>query len=263
MKGTQLLSHTKSFLKRSSPTILTCVGVAGVIATSVMAVKATPKALRIIEENTGYNHDGVVVGPSKKEIIALTWHCYIPATLMGLSTIVCIVGINALNKRNQASLASAYAMLSESYQHYRGAAKAVYGEDADSKIKAQVATEKFISGGCGYLYQPQLDASEKILFYDDYSMRYFTSTMAGVINAQYHFNRNLALRGYISLNEFYEFLGIDHVKGGDNIGWNMDNIMEGGYMWLDFENEYIELEDGLTCYRMYAVFEPECLECDE
>lgn len=261
MKG--LLCTVKSSLKRSSPTILTVIGVMGVISTAAMAVKATPKAVELIKADSRCNHGGDPYAHTKLEAIQSSWQCYIPAALMGLSTIACIIGINAISRRNQASLASAYAMLSQSYQKYRGAAKKVYGEDADSKIKAQVATEKFISGGCGYLYQPQLDASEKILFYDDYSMRYFTSTMAGVLNAQYHFNRNLTLRGYISLNEFYEFLGIDAVKGGDDIGWNMDNIMEGGYMWLDFENEYIELEDGLTCYRVYAVFEPECLESDD
>lgn len=31
-------------LKKASPTILTCIGAAGVVATAVLAVKATPKA---------------------------------------------------------------------------------------------------------------------------------------------------------------------------------------------------------------------------
>lgn len=125
MKG--ILCKVKSSLKRSSPTILTGIGVIGVVGTAVMAVRATPKALQIIEENTGYDHDGFMRSPSKKELVILTWRCYIPATLIGISTIACVIGINALNKRNQASLASAYAMLSETYKQYRNAAKAVYG----------------------------------------------------------------------------------------------------------------------------------------
>ena len=33
-------------LKKFSPTVLSCFGAAGVVGTSVLAVKATPKALR-------------------------------------------------------------------------------------------------------------------------------------------------------------------------------------------------------------------------
>lgn len=62
MKG--LLGKAKSSLKRSSPTILTIIGVIGVVSTTVMAVKATPKALEIIEKNTEYDHDGVMCSPS-------------------------------------------------------------------------------------------------------------------------------------------------------------------------------------------------------
>lgn len=261
MKGTQLLSHTKSFLKRSSPTILTCVGVAGVIATSVMAVKATPKALRIIEENTGYNHDGVVGGPSKKEIIALTWHCYIPATLMGLSTIACIVGINALNKRNQASLASAYAILSESYQHYRGAAKAVYGEDADSKIQAEMAKETYIHADGYTVYSADFDTmSDKILCYDLYSKRYFESTMASVLNAQYHVNRNFCLGDDVSINQFYEFLGIDGIENGDEIMWGNEEMLTDGIAWLDFENRHVVMDDGMECCVISSLWGPNKFE---
>ena len=40
--------NVKSFFNRNASTILSCLGGAGVIATSVMAVKATPKAISLI-----------------------------------------------------------------------------------------------------------------------------------------------------------------------------------------------------------------------
>ncbi|MCG5029675.1 DUF6353 family protein, partial [[Ruminococcus] torques] len=58
---------------------------------------------------------------------------------MGVSTIACIFGANALNQKKQASLMSAYVMLNESYKQYRKSAKTVYGEDADDKIHAEMA----------------------------------------------------------------------------------------------------------------------------
>ena len=45
-----LLSKSQTFLKRNSSTILTCVGAVGVVATTVTAVRATPKAMRLIEQ---------------------------------------------------------------------------------------------------------------------------------------------------------------------------------------------------------------------
>ena len=46
----KLVHRASLYVRRNAPTILTCVGGIGVVATSVMAVKATPKALKLIEE---------------------------------------------------------------------------------------------------------------------------------------------------------------------------------------------------------------------
>lgn len=178
---------------------------------------------------------------------------------MGVSTIVCIFGANVLSRKNQASLISAYALLDESYKKYQKAAVQVYGEDADSKIKAEAAKETYITEDGRSLYEPDLDESEKFLFYDYYSSRYFTSSIPAVINAQYHINRNLALKGEVTLNEFYEFLGLEEMEGGDEVGWNIDDLITGGILWLDFENRYTELDDGLRCCIISFMYDPESL----
>ena len=48
-----------------------------------------------------------------------------------------------------------------------GAANTVYGEDADSKIIAEVAKKKYISADGCYIYDPDSD-SEELLFYDSF-----------------------------------------------------------------------------------------------
>lgn len=272
MKGTSkmgsLLRKSKGHLKQSSPAILTCLGAIGVVATTVMAVKTTPKVTRLIEQSEvekslklGQGSESLDGELTPLEIIQLTWKCYTPAALVGLSTIACIFGANILNKRNQASLVSAYAMLSESYRQYKGAANTVYGEDADSKIQAQMAKDIYVSADGYSVYSSDMDPeSERILCYDLYSKRYFTSTMAAVLNAQYHVNRNLCLRGDVTVNEFYEFLGIDEIDCGDKIGWSMEEFMEGGIMWLDFDNSQTVMDDDLTCCIISALWEPLILE---
>ena len=44
------LCKTQTILKRNAPTILSCLGAVGVVATTVSAIKATPKAIEILEE---------------------------------------------------------------------------------------------------------------------------------------------------------------------------------------------------------------------
>ena len=105
-------------LKKASPTILTCIGAAGVVATAVLAVKATPKADSLIKADSRRNHDGDPYAATKLEAVKSCWKCYIPAAATGVATIICIFGANTLNKKQQASLASAYALVNRSYSDY-------------------------------------------------------------------------------------------------------------------------------------------------
>lgn len=45
--------NMRTAVKKHSPEILTGIGIAGMITTTVMAVRATPKALILIEEKEG------------------------------------------------------------------------------------------------------------------------------------------------------------------------------------------------------------------
>lgn len=188
----------------SSPTILTVVASVGVIVTTITAVRATPKAVKLLKEAELEKGENL----TKVEIIRVTGPSYIPSALLGISTIVCIFGANALNQKKQASLMSAYVMLNESYKQYRKSAKIVYGEDADDKIHVEMAKDAMVATyDWGYqVYNMDMDSeSERLLFYDLSSKKYFRTTMAAVLNAQYHVNRNLAIRGDCSLNEYLSF----------------------------------------------------------
>ena len=235
-------------LRRSSPAILTCLSVVGVVGTSVMAVRATPKALQLIKDKKDeLDSDRLKL----MEVVQITWKCYMPSILIGIGTITCIIGIGRVNKRNQASLMSAYAMLNESYKQYRKSAKIVYGEDADDKIHAVMAKDAMVSTyDWGYqVYNMDMDSeSERLLFYDLASKKYFRTTMAAVLNAQYHVNRNLSIKGDCSLNEYLSFLGVEGIDGGDELGWDITYMVEEmNCYWLDFDNYKSTLEDGLEC----------------
>lgn len=158
-----------TFLKRHSSTILTVMGAIGVGATAVIAVKGTPKALQILEEAKQEKGEDLTV----KEKIVTAGPVYIPAIAVGVSTIACIFGANTLNKRNQAALMSAYALLDQSYKDYKRKVSDIYGKDADKKIIEEVAKEEL---------EPRdsiddTDDSNVVTIFDGTTMRSFESVL--------------------------------------------------------------------------------------
>ena len=235
-----LLHSTGVFLKRNAPTILTSIGGVGVIATSIMAVKATPKAIRLIEEAKEEKGENL----TKAEVIRVAGPVYIPSVITGVATIACIFGANALNKRHQAALMSAYALLDSSYKDYKNKVKDLYGEGADQKVRADVAKDKFKDDE---LYH---EDDGKQLFYDEYSNRYFRATNETVLRAEYEINRILAEDCYATLNEYYDLLDIPKVDCGGYVGWSSAQMY-----WINFRHEKVEIDDGLECY-IISITEP-------
>lgn len=247
------------FLKKNSATILTIAAVAGVIATSILSAKAAIKASQVLTRKEE-EKDGKL---TPKETIFETWTIYIPTVVIGASTIACILGANMLNKHQQASIVSAYALIDNSYKEYKAKLKELYGEDVHTNIINAIATEKCdkVSIFAGSSSQqlpstiiglepsciPEIDSdSESRLFYDEYSGRYFETTTEKVLLAEYHLNRNYILRGFARLNEFYKFLGLETTDYGDTVGWDVCSEI----YWIDFNHRKTIIgddHDGFEC----------------
>lgn len=237
-----------SKLKRSSPLLLTILGAAGVVGTAVLAVRATPKAMKQcewlrIERTNNYEKE-----PTKMQYVQFAWKCYIPAASVGLATILCIFGANGLNRHQQASIASAYALLDQAYKEYRKKAKELYGEQADISIRQKMMDDP------KDLEEP---SDGRILFYDEASGRYFERTMLEVLDAEYQLNRTFITEGQVKLNDFYDLLALPKTKLGATVGWSIDSAVAFfGYQWIDFEHDLVKMEDGLECYILHMEFAP-------
>lgn len=232
------MNRTQYFFKRHSSTILTVISIGGVVGTAILAVKATPKALKLLEE--AKKDKGGDLTPI--ETIKAVWKPYIPAAISGFSTIACILGANYLNVKNQASLMSAYALLDSSYKEYRNQVNALYGEGADTNVKREIieAKSKF----------EDLEAlSGSMLFFDYYSMRFFKSTIENVMTAECAFLESLENRTYACLNEYYDLLGLPPVDFGYQLGWfDMEDIGPYNCHRLQFNYETVKMSDDTECW---------------
>lgn len=240
-------SHkAKLYLHRSSPTILCCVAAVGVVGTAIAAARATPKALRNLKWAKDEKKDGEL---TKFQTFVAMAPSYIPTAAIGIGTIICILGTNALNKKQQAALLSAYTLVDQQFREYKAKLKELYGEETHNTVVDAIVKEKrkdvhlYTTGlFTSTTLEPVTDVEEVTrLFYDFFSERYFESTLSKVIQAEYHINHNFVVSGSQSLNDFYNFLGLATIPDGDINGWA---IIDESY-WINFNHRTITLDDGL------------------
>lgn len=244
------MNNLTHFFKRNSATILTVVGAVGVVATTVSAVKATPKAIEVLEKAEEEKGEKLTT----IEKIKVAGPAYIPSAVIGMSTIACIFGANAMNKRQQASIMSAYAFLDASYKEYKNKIKDVYGDEANKKVAAEIAKDHVGD----YVGMPEEDDEERI-FIDMATLKYFSSTPEKVLKGFDCFNETLAIRGYASVNELYELIGAEPFDLGYEVGWSrsMFNLnYEQREPEVIFTLEMQTLDDGMEIYSITPDIDP-------
>ena len=231
------LLSLKTAIKKHSPEILTGIGIAGMITTTVMAVRATPKALILIEERKEE------IGAEKLEamdMVKTTWACYIPAAITGTLSVACLIGASSVNARRNAALATAYTLSESALKDYQGKVIEMFGEKKNEAVKDAVAKDKVEKNP---VVTREVIITEKgnTLCYDAISGRYFKSDIEKIKKAECELNRQMLDDMYVSLNDFYYEIGLDSVKLGHELGWNVDS----GYIDLSFSSQLAS--DGTPC----------------
>lgn len=227
----------KTAIKKHSPEILTGIGIAGMITTTVMAVRATPKALILIEERKEE------IGAEKLEamdMVKTAWACYIPAAITGTLSVACLIGASSVNARRNAALATAYTLSESALKDYQGKVIEMFGEKKNEAVKDAIAKDKVEKNP---VVTREVIITEKgnTLCYDAISGRYFKSDIEKIKKAACELNRQMLDDMYVSLNDFYYEIGLDSVKLGDELGWNVDS----GYIDLSFSSQLAS--DGTPC----------------
>lgn len=205
------------FTKKHAATILTWLGATGVVATSVLAVKATPEAMKIIEEKRKELPEGVNdLTPYDK--FKAAWKPYIPSVMTGLGTISCIFGANIVNKRTQASLISSYALLSKYFNEYRHEAHNTYkleeGKNANQVIQKSLFEKKIKTDPPKDIF---VDDDEMLVYLPTYATSHFndgyiTTKKSTILNLEKRINDEINKEGYVCFNRIYKWLGIKDSK---------------------------------------------------
>lgn len=214
----QILKGARMFMSKHSPEILTGIGTAGLITTTVLAVKATPKALKLIEEAKKESHKDEL---TPVETVKATWKCYIPAATIAVTSVACIVGGTRVGMRRNAALATAYKLSETALTEYKQKVVETIGEKKEEAVREAIDKDHIEKNPVSK-NDVIITGKGKTLCYDHHSGRYFEGDIDRIKRAEITLNREMFqdISGYVSLNDFYDEIGIDRVPLGDELGWN-------------------------------------------
>ena len=250
--------RTELKVRKHSPEILAGVGVVGVIASTVMACKATTKLSDILEESKDQLDQikTVAVDPAyadkyseddAKKDTTITYvqtgvkvaKLYAPSVILCAGSLGCLLASNNILKKRNAALSAAYMTVDKSFKEYRKRVADRFGEEVEKEIryniKAKEVTAVDENGNEVTETVKVMDGTDDPNTYSDYARFFDESCAAWQNDAEYNLtflkaqqqyaNDLLKARGRLFLNEVYRMLGIDETKAGQVVGWvyNPDN----------------------------------------
>ena len=229
----QIAKSMRASLIEHSPEILTGIGIAGMITTTVLAVKATPTALSILEDAAREKEESSKVYAindipkifSAKEVITLTWKCYIPAATSGVLSIACLIGASSVNARRNMVLATACSLSETALKEYREKVVETIGEKKEQVVRDAIAKDHIEKNPIGK-NEIIVTGKGNTRCYDCVSGRYFESDVDKLRKAENELTRMILVDMYASLNDFYDIIGLSPISLGDELGWNIDNQPE-------------------------------------
>lgn len=244
----KLFKEVQTFTSKHSPELLTGIGIAGMITTTILAVKATPKALTLIKDKQEELHPESTQKLTPVETVKTTWKCYLPAAITGVTSVACLIGASSVNARRNAALATAYNLSATALAEYKDKVIETVGEKKEQVIRDKVAEER--------IKKEPVNPSAIIVSgagntrcFDTLTKRRFTSDIEQIKRIVNDLNyRMIHGEDYISLNEFYYELGLEGCDVGDELGWNIIR----GKIEVDFSAQLDA--DGVPCIVLdYAV----------
>lgn len=253
-KATDFFKGIQNALTKYSPEILTGIGIAGMITTTVVAVKMTPKALSLMDkelkrqnkeladetERNGKVGFDEIVKLKPVDVIRVTWKCYIPAVTVGAASIACLIGASSVHSKRNAVLATAYKLSETAFSEYKEKVIETIGEKKEEVIRDKVHKERMEKDPVSK-NEVFISDSGDTLCYDYNTGRYFKSDIEKIRRAVNTLNKKMLSEGYVSLNDFYEEIGIDRTSTGDRLGWNTDSAL----LDLNFSSQLTN--DGKPC----------------
>lgn len=205
-----------------APTILTGTAVGGVVASLITMRNSALKADKIIKEHQAKQKEKLKL----KEKILLTWKTYIPTAISAGLTIAAIISSNVINKKRLSALSILCSSAEAALSQYQNKVEQLIGKNKAQKVKDEIAQD--IVDASDITENDDEESIQEVgqgttWCLDKLTGRKFKSSAEHIRRAQNDANMALLGGGQISLNEFYDYLGLDNCSLGDIVGFDESN----------------------------------------
>jgi len=230
-------------ISENSPALLTGLSVIGLVTTVALAIRDTPDAwMRLSDEETRreMNRDVPYTALSVRDVVQLTWRCYIPTIGVGAATIACMVGSHSISHRRSAALASLYGITEAALREYQSKVVETIGHSKERRIRDEIASDELKKNPPSTA--PIIFTGKgEVMCYDTLSGRYFKSDIEHIRRSINELNRQLMTDMFLSVNDFYYLINLPSIPLGEDMGWHVDD----GLLEIDFSSHLTE--DGAPC----------------
>lgn len=237
MNLSALFNNGVKAAKQNAPEILTAVGITGVITTVYFTAKGSFQAgdkIRAEEAITGTASDRK---ERLKQRTKLVWKCYIPAGVSAVATVACVVGSNKASSQRTAAAMAAYSLTEKAFTEYKEKVVETVKEGKEQKIRDEIVQDQVIATPPKEVF---VFTGNEVLCCEMLTGRYFKSNMEALRKAENKVNSLINNYRYVTLNEFYDIIGVWHTEHSSKLGWDSDRLME-----LDFTSTITP--DGQPC----------------
>ena len=244
MKINQMINSVKTGIEKHNTSILLGLGLATMAISTVSAIKATVKVTRIIDEMSEERE------MDTKEIVKESWKHYIPAAIGYTTSALCLVGVATNSNKKIAALTTAYNLSEKAMIEYGNKVVEVIGEEKEREIRKSVQEKVGIKNPKEEGNVIIMPGDGHILCRDSLSGRFFRSTTNDIARIENLLNRELNCENYISLNTYYDYLGLESLETGERLGWNISE----GLIDIKFDAEITP--NGQPCVVIEHVNKP-------
>lgn len=215
----------------NSALVLTAMGAAGTLATAYLAAKASFEAAEVIQQETdqrvqeagGHVIDAVPL--TNREKTRLVWEFYIPAASTAALTVSCIILVNRIGTRRAAAMATAYAISDKAFEEYRAKVKEKFGHRKEESVRTDVMQDR-VKKDPPTKDRIIMTGNGEVLCRDEFSERYFRSTVHDIKKAVNDINFKIINENYASLGDFYEMIGLKPTSYSEELGWTTERLLE-------------------------------------
>lgn len=266
-KASRLFHSAGLQIKKHSPEIFMVAGIAGTVASTVMACKATTKATGLLEEakkeikaiHTVAERDDQYSEKDLQQALTVSYartgvklvKLYAPAIALGTLSIASILNGHRILKKRNIALAAAYTVVDKGFKDYRKNVVERFGNEVDKELRYNIKAKeievetvdekgkKKVKKEIVNVVDPNhiTGVSEYARFFDETCKNYTKDPEYNLMllrNLQNYANDCLKARGHLFLNEVYDMIGIPRTTAGQVVGWTYKKDNDKGDNYVDF-----------------------------